>query len=104
MEEPPDLVSPDFRARNSEDLVEAMKIFEREQAQGEAQEENIRGAASKSTIRTLKELQNQKKPGFTILVETKCTRNKAREVIKTMGFNHAIVEEAVSFVGEIWIL
>ncbi|XP_057756534.1 uncharacterized protein LOC130975820 [Arachis stenosperma] len=65
---------------------------------------NIRGAANKGTIRTLKELQNQKKPDLTILVETKCSGNKAREVIKAMGFNHAIVEEAVGFVGGIWIL
>ncbi|KAL4305779.1 hypothetical protein AHAS_Ahas16G0112400 [Arachis hypogaea] len=65
---------------------------------------NIRGAASKSTIRILKELQNQKKPDLTILVETKCSGNKGREVIKAMGFNHAIVEEAVSFIGGIWIL
>ncbi|XP_072074464.1 uncharacterized protein [Arachis hypogaea] len=65
---------------------------------------NIRGAASKSTVRTLKELQNQKKPDLTILVETKCSGNKGREVIKAMGFNHAIVEEAVGFVGGIWIL
>ncbi|KAL4285777.1 hypothetical protein AHAS_Ahas19G0020100 [Arachis hypogaea] len=39
MEEPPDPVPPDFGARNSEDLGEAMEVFEREPAQGEAQEE-----------------------------------------------------------------
>ncbi|XP_015933190.1 uncharacterized protein LOC107459476 [Arachis duranensis] len=65
---------------------------------------NIRGVANAATIRTLKEIRKQKKPDIVLLFETRCSENKAQEVIKSIGFQFYIVEEAMGFSGGIWVL
>ncbi|MED6220418.1 hypothetical protein PIB30_044660 [Stylosanthes scabra] len=47
---------------------------------------NIRGVANNATIRTLKELRNQKKPDISLLFETRCSGDRAQEVIRSLGF------------------
>ncbi|KAL4300764.1 hypothetical protein AHAS_Ahas17G0233500 [Arachis hypogaea] len=65
---------------------------------------NIRGAANTATIRTLKEIKRQHRPTITLLYETKCSGDRAKEVIRDMQYNFYHIEEAEGYVGGIWVL
>ncbi|XLR39159.1 hypothetical protein S83_023819 [Arachis hypogaea] len=64
---------------------------------------NVRGAASGAFRRIYKEMMKQYKPDITILLETKCSGQVARNVIKQLGYTNYIIEEAQGFAGGIWI-
>lgn len=65
---------------------------------------NARGAAGKAFSLALKELCRNWKPKVVVLVETRCSGEKAQEVIKRLGFKNQIIEEAAAMSGGIWIL
>ncbi|XP_057746094.1 uncharacterized protein LOC130965343 [Arachis stenosperma] len=70
----------------------------------ETEDLNIRlGAASNAFRRTFKEIIRQHKPDISILLETKCSGENANNVIRQIGFNNYIWEEAQGFAGGIWI-
>lgn len=65
---------------------------------------NARGAAGKAFSLALKELCRTWKPEIVVLVETRCSGVKAQDVIRRLGFQNRILEEAVGMSGGIWIL
>nr|XP_025625613.1 uncharacterized protein LOC112717905 [Arachis hypogaea] len=65
---------------------------------------NCRGAASGSFRRTLLEFERLHRPDVVILLETRCSGIKARNVISSFGFSFSHIEEAVGYSGGIWIM
>ncbi|XP_057745065.1 uncharacterized protein LOC130962927 [Arachis stenosperma] len=65
---------------------------------------NVRGIANRATVRALKEYRRMYRPDCLFLFETRCSGEKAREVIRELGFQFAVVEDAVGFSGGIWVL
>ncbi|XLR08090.1 hypothetical protein S83_036028 [Arachis hypogaea] len=65
---------------------------------------NCRGAAGKPFGRTLTDYLKVYRTDIVILLETRCSGDKARNVIRKLGFNYYHIEEAVSFSGGIWIM
>ncbi|XP_015972136.1 uncharacterized protein LOC107495506 [Arachis duranensis] len=65
---------------------------------------NVRGIANRATVRALKEYRRMYRPDCFFLFETRCSGEKAREVIRELGFQFAVVEDAAGFSGGIWVL
>ncbi|XP_016195052.1 uncharacterized protein LOC107636029 [Arachis ipaensis] len=65
---------------------------------------NCRGAASESFSRTFLEIVRINKPDIVILLETRCSGEKARKIISKSGFEFYHIEEAVGFSGGIWVM
>ncbi|RYR50758.1 hypothetical protein Ahy_A07g037377 [Arachis hypogaea] len=95
---PPD---PPFNSLQTSELVEAMLVYENEEA-NKAIQQGVNPL--QATIRTLKEIKSQHRPDITLIYEPKCSGNKATEVIKALGFNFSLLEEADGYVGGIWVL
>ena len=64
---------------------------------------NCNGAASKSFLRTLKELLNRLKSGILGLVETKCIGDHTNTIYNPLGFEYWTCVEALGFSGGIWL-
>ncbi|XP_025702516.1 uncharacterized protein [Arachis hypogaea] len=65
---------------------------------------NCRGAASESFSHTFLEIVRINKPDIVILLETRCSGEKARKIISKSGFDFYHIEEAVGFSGGIWVM
>lgn len=65
---------------------------------------NARGAAGKDFGSTVKEFKRKFRPSLVVLVETRCSGERAQQAIKRMGFTHQLIVEAQGMSGGIWLL
>lgn len=65
---------------------------------------NAHGAAGRAFSLAIKDLCRNWKPDIVVLVETRCSGERAQEVIKRLGFKLQIIEEGAGMSGGIWIL
>ncbi|RYR34803.1 hypothetical protein Ahy_A10g049840 [Arachis hypogaea] len=102
LEDSPDHITSAFDSVQTSEMVEAMTQYEKMMEVEVEQAWNIRGVANQATIYTLIELKRQSRPDITLLYETKCSGERAKEVIKALNYNFEFLEEANGFVSEIW--
>lgn len=65
---------------------------------------NVRGASCKVFARALKELIRINKPDIIAIQEPRVSGDRAKSVIRNLGFHHHIISDARDFSGGIWIL